>query len=197
MGFWSSAVEFFTVPSALTSAERVELQQCVETVRRGFRSFMEAGAALDKIRTRQLYRESHRSFEEFAESEFNLSGRRLHQLIESVRFVESLKTVSPNAPLPTVEAAVRPLAGLSPVDQVEAYQEAVQVAGGQAPTPRQVREAAEKRRATKPGKRLPRPVRFKVPGAIVVVTPNKSFDTVEAALRAALAQLESTKREAA
>jgi hypothetical protein len=196
MGFLKRVSEFLTVPSPLSAAERLELTQCVETVRRGLQSFVEAGEALTRIKAKQLYREKHSSFEAFASAEFGLSGRRLDQLVESFGIMQTLKSVSPNVPTPKVEAAVRPLAGLSQVDQVEAYAEAVAASGGAAPTPRRVREAADKRRPK--GKRLPKPTRFKVPGAVVTVTPNKAFGGVAAALLAALEQVDRVSdREAA
>lgn len=195
MGLLGKIQEWLTVATPLSPAERAELSSCVETVKRGLRSFLEAGQALENIRAKQLYREGHRTFESFAEREFGLSDRRLHQLIESFKLVENLKSISPSLPTPKVEAAVRPLAGLNPVDQLAAYTEAVEAAGGGAPAPKLVKAAADKRRAAKPGNRAAKPVRLRVPGATVEVFPNKAFTTVEAALEAALAQVRSAAGE--
>ena len=177
---------------AMTPTEKQEYQACIETVRRGMQSFLEAGEALARIRSKQLYREQFPTFEAFAETTFALSGRRLHQIIESFELVRTLKSVSPNTPTPTVEGVVRPLAGLKPADQVASYLEAVAEAGGGVPTPGQVRKAAASRRPRK-SKKAPKPIRFRVPGAIVIVTPNKAYAGAEAALYAALDQLRKSE----
>ena len=188
MGFWSNIVESFTVDNAtLSAAERAELETCLQVVRRGLGSFLEAGEALHRIKTKQLYRQSHATFEAFAVAEFNLTGRRLSQLVESFEIVRTMKLVSPSLPTPAMEAAVRPLAGLPAALQVEAFTEAVEAAGGESPSPKQVRESAARRKPASKVK-APRPVRFRVPGAIVEVTPNKAFPGVVEALEAALNQ---------
>ena len=187
MSFLKSFLESITVGNiGLTVEERAELENCVQVVKRGLGSFLEAGEALQRIKSKQLYRQSHPTFEAFAAAEFNLTGRRLAQLIESFEIVKTMKLVSPSLPTPAMEAAVRPLAGLTPAVQVEAFQEAVEAAGGESPSPRQVREAAARRKPAP--KKAARPVRFRVPGAIVEVTPNKAFGGVVEALEAALHQ---------
>ena len=187
MSFISKLGEFFTVDN-FSPAERAELAAAVATVKRGLGAFLEAGEALLRIRDRQLYRNTHTSFEGFAVAEFGLTGRRLQQLIESFEIVRTLKSISPNLPTPQVEAAVRPLAGLPDDLKLEAYQAAVDAAGGESPSPRQVKEAASARRKPASKKKAPRPVRFRVPGAIVEITPNKAFGGVVEALEAALTQ---------
>ena len=187
MSFLSKLGEFFTVGTPLTNDERAELETCLQVVRRGLGSFLEAGEALHRIRDKQLYRQNYPSFEAFAVGEFNLTARRLHQLIESFEIARTMKLVSPSLPTPAMEAAVRPLAGLPAALQVEAFTEAVQAAGGESPSPKQVRESAARRKPASKVK-APRPVRFRVPGAIVEVTPNKAFPGVVEALEAALSQ---------
>lgn len=187
MSFLKSFLESITVGNnGLTVEERAELENCVQVVKRGLGSFLEAGEALQRIKSKQLYRQSHPTFEAFAAAEFNLTGRRLAQLIESFEIVKTMKLVSPSLPTPAMEAAVRPLAGLPAAVQVEAFQEAVEAAGGEAPSPSQVRAAVAKRKVGKP--KVARPVRYRVPGATVVIEPNKAFGGVVEALEAALAQ---------
>ena len=172
----------------LTAAEQAELTQCVDQVRRGLGAFLVAGEALVKIRDKQLYRRDYRSFEDFANAEFGLTSRRLFQLIESFELVKTMKSISPLLPTPTIEAQVRPLAGLTPIEQVEAFSEAVELAGGELPTPKQVKAAAAKRRPARRGRKVAKPVRLRVPGGSVLIIPNKAFDSVEACLLAALEQ---------
>ena len=188
--------EYFTV-ATLSAAEQAELTKCVETVRRGLRSFVEAGQALLVIKTKQLYRANHPTFEAFAQVEFGLTARRLSQLIESFEVVENLKSLSPSSPAPVVEAQVRPLANMPAAKQAAIYAEAVQLAGGEAPAPKLVKEVAARHRPAKKGKKVARPVRLRVPGGTVVVEPNKAFTSVEDALVAALDQVRQAKSKAA
>ena len=80
-----------------------------------------------------------------------------------------------------------------PVDQAaEAVIEAAGTTDGI--TPATIRAAAKRRKAT--AAKAPRPRRFKVPGAVVVVTFNRKstgavLDALEAAMRQAEAQLEA------
>lgn len=185
MSFMSKLREWLVVNN-FTAEERAELAAAVATVKRGLGAFLEAGEALLRIRDKQLYRNTHPTFESFAVAEFGLTGRRLQQLSESYEIVRSLKSISPNLPTPQVEAAVRPLAGLPDDLKLAAYQDAVDAAGGESPSPRQVREAAARRKPAP--KKAARPVRFRVPGAIVEVVPNRAFGGVVEALEAALNQ---------
>jgi hypothetical protein len=172
----------------LSSEERAEYTAAVDTIRRGMQSFLDAGEALHRIKSKQLYREQFPTFETFAETTFGLTGRRLSQIIESFEFVRNLKSISPSLPTPTIEGVVRPLAGLPANKQLEVYAEAVNANGGQVPTPGQVKAAAASRKPRK-SKRIPKPIRLRVPGATVVIVPNKAFQTPAAALAAALDQL--------
>ena len=173
----------------LSAEEAAELTRCVQVVKAGLVAFVEAGKALDVVREKQLYRQSFESFEAWAEHELNLTGRRALQIIESAKIFETLKIVSKVAP--KYEAQVRPLAGLAPVDQVEAWSEAVVAAAPAEPSGVEVRVAADKRRKNKRRSKIAKPVRLKVPGGIVIVTPNKAFsglvDTLAAALKKAMA----------
>jgi hypothetical protein len=177
----------------LSAAERAELEQCVNIVQRGLTAWSEAGEALTRIRERQLYRETHSTFADFACETFALSRRRLDQLIQSWQILRNLeqsdeteKSISQFRPEQIPEAAIRPLAGLAADDAVAAWSEAVDQSGGAVPSPASVRAAAVRRRPTRRKPATRRPVRFRVPGATVVVIPNKAFSGVGPALEAAL-----------
>ena len=174
---------------SLSAEESAELTRCIQVVKAGLVAFVEAGKALEVVREKQLYRQNFETFETWAAHELNLSGRRALQIIESAKIFETLKIVSTVAP--KYEAQVRPLAGLAPSDQVEAWEEAVVEASPAEPSGVEVRVAADKRRKNKRRSKIAKPVRLKVPGGIVVVTPNKAFgglvETLAAALKKAMA----------
>lgn len=161
----------------LTPEEQNQLDSCVAAVKQGCQAFAKAGAALMAIKQRQLYRSTHDTFEAFCEHQFGLTSRRVNQLVESASICLELTKHIPGSPLPRIEAEVRPLAGLSPADQAATWKEAVEVSAPAAPTAAIVKQLAEKRKKSKKGKskKVAKPIRFKVPGATVVVIPNKAW----------------------
>lgn len=172
--------------SRLSAEEAAEFGRCVQVVKSGLVAFVEAGKALKTIRDKQLYRQAFETFEAWAENELNLSGRRVLQIIESAETYENLKFVS--TVTPKYEAQVRPLAGLTPTSQVEAWSEAVAAAAPAEPSGVEVKAAADKRRKNKRRRssKSAKPVRLKVPGGIVMVTPNKAYGGLVPTLAEAL-----------
>lgn len=184
----------------LTPEEQELLNRCVYTVQQGLVAFSKVGGALKVIRAKQLFRNTHDSFEAFCESVFHLTARRCQQLIEASEVVEGMKLVAPEAPLPTTAKAAAALAGLQPQQAIAAFTEAKQAAGAGEPTANQVRAAADKHRPKKKTKRskLAKPTRLKLPGCTLVITPNKKFDgDLVAALRTAIEKIEASRPAAA
>ncbi len=105
---------------------RLQLERVVE------RSFYEAGKALKLLRDQKLYRSSHKTFEEYCKDRFEYNRRQPYHLIEAAAVVDNLSEEC--APmvhiLPTSERQVRPLTGLEPLQQREAWQMSVEEAGG-------------------------------------------------------------------
>lgn len=202
-----------TTSNRLTSSEESRLVELKATVKRGITAWQAAAAALAEIRDKQLYRATHRSFGAFCEAEFDLSERRIRQLVESWSIVQSLRLPIDQEALreaaahpPTIppldhisDRAVRELRPLPPAERLEALREAAAAESAvKAPTAKAVREAVRRRT----GKPALKPRRFLVPGYSVIVTPNKKASgTVREALQAALAQLDeaehATKAKAA
>lgn len=181
----------------LTAEERAALAILERSVDAGLphvAAMIEAGKALAEIRDRQLYRAAAPTFALYCRDRFTLTTRRAAQLIQFAgiqALVEEI--VGEDAPTLT-ERAARPLTGLADEDRREAIQEAA--ADGM--TPAAIAKAATRR---KKSKRPPRPVRFKVPGATVVIEINRkgaaSGVTIEAALRAAIEALRMQESKAA
>jgi hypothetical protein len=199
--FTGTASKMLDNKPRLTPEEQGQLDLCITTVKAGCAAFAKAGTALAAIKARQLYRASHDSFEAFCEHHFGLTARRVNQLIESAAVCQELAKHIPGAPLPKVEAEARALTGLTPAAAVEVWKEAVEVASPGTPSTAVVKKIADKKRPKKKASKAAKPIRFKVPGAVVVVIPNKKAwsgnpaDALQAALDRAGQPL--TIREAA
>jgi hypothetical protein len=189
----------------LSQAETERLDYLRKLVADGLRGWVRAGEALRELRDKQLYRQSAATFEEFAAREFQLSGRRLEQLISAAETWKDIADKQPHVYLagePT-ERAVRELRALPPTERAEAYGEAMaaETATAGRPTPPRIKTVAETvaRRRAASGRRVKhKPLRIKVPGAIVSIEWNGKGDgDAAAALRAALDQLVSKPSRAA
>lgn len=179
----------------LSPEERNYLGQLENVVSAGLRSFASVGRALGLIRDKQLYRETHDTFEAYLDDKWNISRQHATRLMEAAEIATQLQK-SPTGAVPETERQVRPLASLEPDQRVAAWTEAVEASPGGKVTPAAVEAAVAKRKPKKRRAKAPKPTRIKVPGATVTVTPNKKFDgTVEQALRSALAKLEGSQVE--
>jgi hypothetical protein len=131
--------------------DRLHLERKVE------RAFFEAGKALAELRDRRLYRSMHKTFEEYCRSRFGYTYRHVNYLIAASLVVDNIimgtncsqnekvdETVNRSQILPTAEGQVRPLTKLEPQQQQEAWQTAVQQAGGKVPTGRIVKDVVQR-----------------------------------------------------
>jgi len=74
----------------LTKQEKKELDAAVATVRTWIDSAVKVGEALEQIRDRRLYRETHGSFEAFAKEVLGLSKPRAYQILEETKVRKNL-----------------------------------------------------------------------------------------------------------
>ena len=127
--------------------ERLRLERKVE------RAFYESGKALSQIRDRRLYRSTHKTFEDYCQERFCHSRQKANFLIAGAKAYENLTTIGTQNEsemttigcqiLPTSERQVRPLTKLNPDQQREAWQKAVDQAGGKVPPARIVKEVVQ------------------------------------------------------
>ncbi|WP_242046211.1 MULTISPECIES: hypothetical protein [Calothrix] len=166
--------------SELTTEEwsdRIFLERQVE------RAFYIAAKALKALRDRRLYRSTHSTFEDYCRSRFGFTHRHVNYLIAGSFVVDNLmgtngsqiknsNEMGTNGSqignsdetgtngsqiLPTSERQVRPLVPLKPEQQRQAWQQAVELAGGKIPSGRIVQDIVDKiRERTK----LPNPYRL-------------------------------------
>ncbi|WP_414572330.1 hypothetical protein [Nostoc sp. CCY 9925] len=141
-----SAVE---VPE-LTSEEqsdRLLLERRVE------RAFFEAGKALAELRDRRLYRSTHKTFEEYCRDRFGYTRIAASYKIAAAAVMDNLltnglqnsdTTQDDLQVFPTNERQVRPLVALEPQVQREAWQKALEEAGGKLPSGRIVKDVVQR-----------------------------------------------------
>lgn len=146
-------------PLRTLNAEESSLMfDCEAVVRRGLDTFLEVGSALVTIRDRRLYREHYHTFEEYCQRRWDMTARRARQLCAAADVVGNLK--GPAGPptseqdgnnrsdppvLPATESQARPLTQLKPLEQREAWQEAVKTAPGGKVTAKHVEEVVRRR----------------------------------------------------
>lgn len=181
-------------PAPLSPAELKELAACEQIIGRHVLTYAETGSALKRIRDQQLYRHRHETFDAYTRDRWQMDRHHAHRLIAAS---EVAKQLLPEGNIPATEWQARPLAPLSPADQVAAWTEAKATAGTDQPTADQVAAAAEKRRPGRKKTRRPKTIRIRVPGGTVTIAPNRAFTTAEAALSAALAKLAQPAARAA
>lgn len=180
--------------ATLTEAERITLSKLEAAVEAGVTATLtviEAGKALQTIRTRQLYRDTAATWDDYVQARFRITRRRADQLVSFAGVQDALETIKSETgtTVPTLsERAVRPLVGMD-ADTIKA----VVAEASESPegvTAGTITKAARRRKAK--AAKVARPRRFKVAGAIVSVTFNKkgSGSAIEA-LTAALRQAEA------
>ena len=102
-----------------------------------------------ELRDKRLYRNTHKTFEDYCQKRFNFGRSRSHRLINAANIIENLTDSSillPNGQqiLPTSERQVRPLTKLEPLAQRQVWKSAVESAGGKVPSGRIVKDIVQK-----------------------------------------------------
>lgn len=191
----------------MTEAERQLRDRSEQAVMRGLKAaeaVREAGRALHTLKTRDLWRDTHDSWQTYVQERFGITARRAHQLVEFSVFSDAVGEAigTSGTAVALSERALRPLADVPEEQLGEAIAEAVAESGGKEPTPAAIRKAASKRKVTK-GKKKSRPGKpftVRVAGAKVTITPTHAdpvFRGYMESLRAALEKMQAERKEAA
>lgn len=81
------------------------LMKCEARIQLGLKAFVEAGQALQDIRSRRLYRATHKTFEEYCQDRWGWSASRGRQLIAAAAVGVSVAEALPGVTLPDERAA--------------------------------------------------------------------------------------------
>jgi hypothetical protein len=119
------------VPS-LNSAERSRLSVCEATIQQHLGTFVQVGLALAEIRNSALYRETHKSFEDYCRDKWDIARQHAYRLIDAAKVAEVVSAATPPSEdvtgrrqLPASEWVVRPLVALPENKQTHAWATAV------------------------------------------------------------------------
>lgn len=179
-----------TGPTPEDKADFARLNEAVGRVAKVAKVMVEGGRALKAVRDRQLYRVVVATWEEYL-ALHGLTRRRADQIVAACGVLETVAERVPaeigTAVPDLTERAIRPLVGLDPEQAVEVVVEAAGDPAGI--TAASIRKAAARRKAK--ASKGPRPRRWKVPGWVVVATPNRKAGPVTEALAEALRQAEA------
>lgn len=129
------------VTQPLSDGERLEFNQCRETVRANIKTCFQVGAALMRIRDGKLYRDHWKTFEAFCEAEFSIKRAHAYRLIDASDVKESVK-MSPIGDKISSESHARALTNVPVELRSEVLEAAAAVSGGE-PTADAIREAAK------------------------------------------------------
>jgi hypothetical protein len=121
-------------------------------------AFYQAGKALSELRSRRLYRSTHKTFDTYCQDRFGFTRRHSDYLIAGAvvvenlqlrrtihsqnEFNENLRTIHSQL-LPTKLEQIKPLTGLKPDTQRQVWDKAVETANGKVPSGRIVKGIVE------------------------------------------------------
>lgn len=124
--------------------ERNALEQSID------QAFYLAGKNLAILRDKKLYRETHTTFVLYIQDRFDYTKSAAYHLIQAAEIVDNLKCpqfvdkIKDSVILPTKESQCRPLAKLPPEKQREAWNKAIELAGGKKiPSAKLVKQAIQ------------------------------------------------------
>ena len=131
------------IRSQLLPDEKKELAHFEDVIQKGINTFFAVGEALQAIKRAKLYRGEYPTFEEYCAVRWGIGARRVGQIVDATKAVETVKSGTMVRVLPENERQARPLTALEPIEQVAAWEKAVEIADGEQPTAAQVTEAVQ------------------------------------------------------
>jgi hypothetical protein len=184
----------------MTDKERRERDAAEAVVLRGLKAVdavKEAGRALNTLKSRDWWRDTHDSWQLYVQERFGISARRAHQLTEFSQFTDVVAEAigTSGTAVTLTERALRPLADVEPEEVQSVVAEAVAASGGGEPTPAAIRKAvASRKKAKRRPAKVEKPRTLRVGGAKVTITPTMAapaFRGFRESLVAALAKIDA------
>lgn len=188
---------------AMTDKERRDRDAAEAVVLRGLKAVdavRDAGKALNTIKARDWWRDTHNSWQLYVTERFQISSRRAHQLMEFSNFTEAVAAAigTSGTDVTLSERALRPLADVQLEELHVVVAEAVAASGGKEPTPAAIRKAVASRKKSKKPARTEKPRTVRVAGAKVTITPTlaaPAFRGFRESLVAALAKIDADSQD--
>lgn len=132
--------------ASLRARLEADIQAGLDEIEHGFAKVAEA---LRQVRELELYKTTHATFEDYCREVWGKSGRWARYRIAGLPVFHLLTDVfgGTAVPLPDAESQIRPLVGLTPDAQAQAWADAVEASGGKRPTQAAVDRKARQERA--------------------------------------------------
>jgi hypothetical protein len=128
---------------SLSETEQGERQKLEQIIKDQAMGFYPLGCAFKEIMLKKLYRSIFKTFEEYCKSEFDMTVRLVNYLMSASDVMDNLRQNQNNCSvLPSRESQVRPLASLTPEQQIEVWTKAVEESDGKVPTAKTVKNVA-------------------------------------------------------
>ena len=124
----------------LSEVEQAEMRTCEATIEKGWRTFVDVGLALTRIRDDRLFRTEFSSFEAYYRARWDFQHSKVYSLISAAQVFASLSGLN-EVPLPDCESQLRPLFGLQPSQVQLAWHYVVAKSAGRRITAQRVRSA--------------------------------------------------------
>lgn len=173
MAHSNDSITLVEVVEELTEDELADRHRLELKVERGIeqveQTFYQIGVALAELRSRHLYRSTHKNFGDYCKERFyRIKRRQAEYLILASEVVDDLKTAHNCAhlPLPTSESQVRSMKDLTPPQRQEVWQLGVVESGGKVPTAKTVKGIVER---LKERDTTPAPIAYK-PGDVFLIS---------------------------
>lgn len=125
-------------PQQDTKQDYQRLRTLEATVEKGLTTFVKVGLALHEIRESRLYRMTHKDFAGYCDDRFNLSSRRVNQLIEGAKVAEDLGN---RFPIPKDSSVASAIAKVNQDERDQVWEAALEKSPE--PTAADVREVVE------------------------------------------------------
>ena len=163
----------------MTDSE-LELRSKLEAVAdRGLRAITavrDCGAALEELKAKDLWRDTHNSWQDYVLDRFKISASRAHQLIEFATITNALtKKVSTAVVNSLTERQIRPLTSIPAAEIQGVLDSVVLAADGGKITPKIISSAVKTAVSTRTKKRrpagVPKPIVVRVGGAKITIQP--------------------------
>ena len=184
---------------------RSKLEAIADRGLRAVTALRDCGAALEELKAKDLWRDTHNSWQDYVLDRFKISASRAHQLIEFATITNALtKKVSTTVLNSLTERAIRPLASV-PAAEIKGVLDSVVIAadGGKI-TPKIISSAVKTAASTRTKKRrpagVPKPIVVRVGGAKITIQPTHSepiFRGFEASLFSAIEKIKQTNKSEA